>query len=62
MDVKTHTVKIAGLDTTWRSVQLTLDEMPPGYVYELQAPGIRNTKGHALLHSAAYYTLNRVPK
>ena len=62
MDVKTHTVKIAGLDTTWRSVQLTLDEMRPGYVYELQAPGIRNTKGHSLLHSAAYYTLNRVPK
>ncbi|MDC0143049.1 hypothetical protein OAK45_00795 [Verrucomicrobia bacterium] len=62
MDVKTHTVKVAALDTTWRSVQLTLDEMRPGYVYELQAPGIRNTRGKPLLHSAAYYTLNRVPK
>jgi len=62
MDVKTHTVKVAGLDTTWRSVQLTLDEMRPGYVYELHAPGVRNTKSQALLHSAAYYTLNRVPK
>ena len=62
MDVKTHTVKIAGLDTTWRSVQLTIDEMRLGYVYELQAPGIRNTRGQPLLHSAAYYTLNRAPK
>jgi len=62
MDVKTHTVKVAALDTTWRSVQLTLDEMRSGYVYELQAPGIRNTRGKPLLHSAAYYTLNRVPK
>ena len=62
MDVKTHTVKVAGLDTTSRSVQLTIDEMRPGYVYELQASGIRNTRGQPLLHSAAYYTLNRVPK
>ena len=62
MDVKTHTVKVAALDTTWRSVQLTLDQMRSGYVYELQAPGIRNTRGKPLLHSAAYYTLNRVPK
>jgi len=62
MDVKTHAVKVAGLDKTWRSVQLTIDEMRPGYVYELHAPGVRNTKAQTLLHSAAYYTLNRVPK
>ena len=62
IDLKTHTVKIDGLDTTRQSVQLTLDEMRPGYVYELQASGIRNTQGQPLLHSAAYYTLNRVPK
>ena len=62
MDVKMHTVKVAGLDTISRSVQLTIDEMRPGYVYELQASGIRNTQGQPLRHSAAYYTLNRVPK
>ena len=62
IDSKTHTVKVDGLDTTWQSVQLTLDEMRPGYVYELQASGIRNTQGQPLLHSASYYTLNRVPE
>ena len=62
IDSKTHTVKVDGLDTTWQSVQLTLDEMRPGYVYELQASGIRNTQGQPLLHSASFYTLNRVPE
>ncbi|MDA7605767.1 hypothetical protein N8631_03200, partial [Verrucomicrobiales bacterium] len=60
VDIKTHPVKVAGLDTTLRSVQLIIEEMRPGYVYELQSPGVRNTKGQTLLHSAAYYTLNRV--
>ena len=62
MNVKTHAVKVAGRDKAQRSVQLTIDEMRPGYVYELHGPGVRNTKGQSLLHSAAYYTLNRVPK
>ena len=62
MDVQTHTVKLAGLDAAGQYVQLVLDKMRPGYVYELHASGVRNTLGQPLLHSAAYYTLNRVPK
>ena len=62
MDVKTHIVKVAKIENNLRSLQLVIDEMRPGYVYELNTLGVRNNKGQKLLHSAAYYTLNRVPK
>ena len=63
VDVKMHTVKVVGLDASGGVVRLAIDEMRPGYVYELHALGIRNlSQGKPLLHSAAYYTLNRVPK
>ena len=63
VDVKMHTVRVVGLDASGGVVRLAIDEMRPGYVYELHAPGIRNlSQGKPLLHSAAYYTLNRVPK
>ena len=62
VDVKMHTVRVVGLDASGGVVRLAIDEMRPGYVYELHAPGIRNlSQGKPLLHSAAYYTLNRVP-
>ena len=62
VDVKMHTVRVVGLDASGGVVRLAIDEMRPGYVYELHAPGIRNlSEGKPLLHSAAYYTLNRVP-
>ena len=63
VDVKMHTVRVVGLDASGRGVRLAIDEMRLGYVYESHAPGIRNlSRGKPLLHSAAYYTLNRVPK
>jgi hypothetical protein len=62
MNIKTHVVKAANLENNLREVHLVIDEMRPGYVYELQSSGVRNSKGQTLLHSAAYYTLNRVPK
>jgi hypothetical protein len=31
------------------------------FVHELEAPGIRSRDGEPLLHSRAYYTLNRIP-
>ena len=63
VDVKIHTVSVVGLDASGRGVRLAIDERRLGYVYESHAPGIRNlSQGKPLLHSAAYYTLNRVPK
>ena len=62
VDIKTHLVKVLEKNVNLREVHLVVDEMRPGYVYELQSSGVRNSKGQTLLHSAAYYTLNRVPK
>ena len=61
-DVKTLTVKSATLDAAKQSVHLKIDDLRAGYVHELHADGIRDPKGQTLLHEAAYYTLNRIPK
>ena len=61
-DVKTLTVKSVTLDAAKQSVHLKIDGLRAGYVHELHADGIRDPKGQTLLHKAAYYTLNRIPK
>ncbi len=40
----------------------TTDGLQIGHVHELHARGLRNAAGQPLLHDAAYYTLNRIPK
>jgi hypothetical protein len=44
-----------------RSVRLVLDGRRAGYVHELHAK-LRNAQGEPLLHDAAYYTLNAIPR
>ncbi len=44
------------------SVRLVVDGLRPLYVHELVANGIRSQTGKPLLHSEAYYTLNRIPR
>ena len=41
VDVKTHEVKFAGLDALGLFIDLAVDEMREGYVYELHARGVR---------------------
>ena len=62
VDLKKHEVKFAGLDELGLFINLTVDELREGYVYELHAHGVRDHKGRPLLHPEAYYTLNRVLK
>ena len=62
VDVKTHEVKFAGLDALGLFIDLAVDEMREGYVYELHAHGVRDHTGRPLLHPEAYYTLNRTLK
>jgi hypothetical protein len=62
LDVKTHKIKLGGLDAASLSVHLNVEELREGYVHELHADGLRNLNGKPLLHKAAYYTLNRIPK
>ncbi len=62
LDVKTHKIKLGGLDAASLSVHLNVEGLREGYVHELHADGLRNLNGKSLLHKAAYYTLNRIPK
>ena len=43
------------------SVRLVIDGLVEGHVHELHLPGVRSDKGDALVHPAAYYTLNKIP-
>ncbi len=45
-----------------RSVRLTIDGLQRGHVHELHADALRSETNRALLHSAAYYTLNYIPQ
>jgi hypothetical protein len=62
MDTKPATVKSATASDDGLTVDLVLDGVREGYVHELVAAGVRSSDGLPLLHSDAYYTLNRRPK
>ncbi|QDV24873.1 DUF7133 domain-containing protein [Aureliella helgolandensis] len=44
------------------TVRITVDGMRELFVHELLAAGVRDLEGNSLLHSRAYYTLNRIPR
>ena len=56
----TITKAIAGANG--HSVRLTIDGLQRGHVHELHLKGVRSAKQSPLLHDAAYYTLNYIPK
>jgi glucose/arabinose dehydrogenase len=56
------TIKSVTTSDDHRSVRLVVDGLQIGHVHELHLPGIRSAAGEPLLHDAAYYTLNRIPK
>jgi hypothetical protein len=43
-------------------VRLVVDNLVVGHIHELHLPGLRDRSGQRLLHDAAYYTLNQIPK
>lgn len=48
-----------------RTVRLTIQGLRPGgegYVHELHADGLKDAAGEPLLHTVAYYTLQKLPK
>ena len=45
-----------------RSVHLVVEGMVLGHVHEFDLAGVRSKDGDALLHTNAYYTVNRIPK
>ena len=44
-----------------KSVKLLVHGMRLGFIHQLRADGVKDTKGASLLHNSAYYTLNEVP-
>lgn len=62
VDASRPTIKAAKVAADARSVRLEIDGLQLGHVHELHANGVRSKTGAALLHKAAYYTLNRIPK
>lgn len=55
-------VKVASVSEDGRSLKLTVTPLTKGHVHELHCEGIRASDQRPLLHSAAYYTLNEIPK
>lgn len=57
-----HHITSATVSDDGMSVRLVVDQLVLGHVHELHLPGLRDRAGQPLLHDAAYYTLNRIPK
>jgi glucose/arabinose dehydrogenase len=61
-EVDATTAKITGAkvsDDRMR-IHLSVDGLQLGHVHELHADGVRDANGNRLLHSEAYYTINRL--
>jgi len=62
VDKTTPVIKSAMVSKSARSVRLIVDGIEEGHVHELHLPGVKSASGQALLHPAAYYTMNYVPE
>lgn len=61
VDRTTPVVKSVTVSQDGRTVRMIIDGIQEGHVHELHLPGVRSAPGQALLHPAAYYTMNYVP-
>jgi glucose/arabinose dehydrogenase len=62
VDKTTPIIKNAIVAKDGLSVRLIIEGMTEGHVHEMHFPGVRSSKSEPLLHTAAYYTLNYLPK
>jgi glucose/arabinose dehydrogenase len=56
------TIKSATVAPDGLSVRVVVDGLQEGHVHEFHLPGVRSAQGQPLVHDAAYYTLNQIPK
>lgn len=65
-EVETEALRISGAEVLGpRRVRLRVEGLRSGgmgYVHELRVGGLRDVQGRALLHDAAYYTLQKIPR
>ena len=62
VDQTTPRVTAAEVAADGRSVQLVVDGLVQGHVHEFDLTGVTDRGGAPLVHTKAYYTLNRIPK
>ena len=60
MDKKTVPVTEARVSADGKRVSLTLAELKPGYVHQIDLPEVRAADGTELVNSSIYYTLNHL--
>jgi glucose/arabinose dehydrogenase len=61
VDFTTPTIESATVSADAKSVRLKIAGLQPGHIHELVSAGVKSATGLPLLHTEAYYTLNRVP-
>ena len=61
VDETTPAIKSVTVAPDHRSARLVIESLVEGSVHEFHLPGVTSEKGAALLHDAAYYTLNQIP-
>nr|WP_147868567.1 hypothetical protein [Stieleria maiorica] len=61
IQTKTPSIVAAEVSEDRMRVRLRIEGLRPLFVHELNASGVRDAIGQPLLHSEAYYTLNRIP-
>jgi hypothetical protein len=62
VDFTNPTIASAKVSPDRKSVRLIVEGLVAGHIHELHAAGVKSAAGLPLLHSEAYYTLNRIPK
>jgi len=61
IDTKSLSIRSATLSDDGLRVRLRVDGLRELYVHELEISGLVSTKGRALKHPSAFYTLNKIP-
>jgi len=61
IDKQKRTIQNITITDDGTKVQLDLDGLRKGYIYEIKAEGVRNLNNHPLLHTFGFYTLNEIP-
>ena len=62
VDRSVPSVTSAEVGEDGRSVRLEVEGMVLGHVHEFELAGVRSEDGEPLLHTDAYYTVNRIPR
>ena len=61
VDLADNPVTAAELLPDGKTVRLTVEDLRPGYIFEVKPTGVRAADGTRLLHDVGYYTLNSIP-